>query len=133
MAEAWQDAARTVARERRAIWFWSPAFMSIGAVALLGGALSDQRWLQIGGIACGGALAVWGFVQGTAIYMRAVDEQERDANLWSCYIGMCVYFLLYAGQWALAALGSPVPHAALGTFVIVMAVLVGVFAWKRFR
>ena len=133
MAEAWQETARTVAHERRAIWFWSPAFMAIGALAIVGGSIADQWWLQLAGIGCGGALAVWGFIQGTAIYMRTVDEQERDANLWACYVGMCVYLLLYAAQFALAALGRPVPYAALGTFLIVMNTVLGVFVWKRFR
>ena len=133
MDEAWRETAKAVAHERRAIWVWSPVFMAIGALAISGGVMADQLWLQVAGIGCGGSLAVWGFVYGTAIYMRAVDEQERDANLWACYIGMCLYFLLYAAQFAAAAIGRPVPHAALGTFLIVMVVVLGVFVWKRFR
>lgn len=133
MAEAWQEAARGVAQERRAIWFWSPMFLGVGTLAVVGGVIADQLWLRIAGIGCGGALAVWGFVYGTAVYMRTVDEQERDANLWGCYVGICVYFVLYALQFGLALLGRPVPYADLGTFLIVMVTVLGVFAWKRFR
>ena len=113
MAETWQETARAVAHERRAIWFWAPAFMAFGAMAVVGGWISDEWWLRLAGIGCGGALALWGFIYGTAVYMRTVDEQERDANLWACYVGMCAYFLLYAAQYAMAALGRPVPRADL--------------------
>lgn len=133
MAETWQDAARAVAHERRSIWFWAPAFMAIGAMAVVGGWMAEPWWLRLAGVGGGGPLALWGFFRGTAIYMRTIDEQERDANLWGCYVGMCVYFLLYVAQYAMASLGRPVPHAASGTFWIVMATMCGVFVWKRFR
>lgn len=132
-ASDWRLRARDVARERRAIWLWAPVFVTVGGLAIVGGLMADQAWLRWPGVVCGALLAVWGFVYGTAIYMRAVDEQERDANLWGCYVGMCVYLVLFAlsrGAWAL---GRPIPHADLGIFLIVMLSVLGVFAWKRFR
>ncbi|HEU0044047.1 hypothetical protein [Sphingomonas sp.] len=133
MTETWRERARDVAHRRRAFWIWSPVFTGVGALAIAGGLMADQAWLRWAGILCGGAMALWGFVYGTAIYIRTVDEQERDANLWSCYAGMCAYLLLFTLQFGAEVLGRPVPHADLGVFLIVMTVVLGVFAWKRFR
>lgn len=108
-------------------------FVAVGGLAIAGGLMADQGWLRWPGLICGALLAVWGFVYGTAIYMRTVDEQERDANLWGCYVGICVYLVLFALRMAASALGRPVPYADLGIFLIVMTSVLGVFAWKRFR
>lgn len=133
MRDGWREQARAATHERRAIWLWAPVFVVVGALAIAGGLMAEQGWLRWPSLVCGAALAVWGFVYGTAIYMRTVDEQERDANLWGCYVGMCVYLVLFALSMTARALGRPVPYADLGIFLIVMVSVLGVFAWKRFR
>jgi hypothetical protein len=133
MTEDWETRARDAAVQRRTIWFWSPTFLAIGALAVVGGTMADTAWIRWPGIICGGLLAVWGFLYGTAVYMRTVDEQERDANLWGCYVGMCVYFLLFALNALVEHIGQPIPHAHYAIFFATMISVLGVFAWKRFR
>ena len=101
--------------ERRAIWFWAARVhaaarrdgggrrLDIRRRVVAAGLRRDRLWRRAGG-GCGASFTA------PAIYMRTVDEQERDANLWACYVGMCAYFLLYAAQYAMAALGRPVPR-----------------------
>lgn len=133
VAEEWQSRAAAQRAERRAYWLWTPVFIGVGVLAIVGGTMAPSPWLRWPGMACGAAIASWGVVYGTALYMRAVDEQERDANLWGCYVGMCVYLVLFLTRWLLVALGHSVPHADEGIFLLTMATVLGVFAWKRFR
>jgi len=133
MTESWRDEARAAETGRRTIWFWSPAFIAIGALAIIGGIQAPIGWIHWSGLICGGALTLWGFIYGTAIYMRTVDEQERDANLWGCYVGMCAYLLLFAITALLDYVGRPIPYAPYVVFFTTMMTVLAVFAWKRFR
>jgi hypothetical protein len=88
------------------------------------------RIVLIGVAAAAGAVAL---VRGTLHYIRSVDEQERDANLWGCYVGMCVYLVLFPLDQAARAFGVAIPHADWGIFILTLTAVLGVFAWLRFR
>lgn len=132
MSKGWEAQAKAAEAARRSPWFWSPVSCALGGLGLLGGWHLGGALGWAAGIA-GAALALWGFLFGTLIYMRRIDEQERDANLWGCYVGMCAYLVLFPASYAAAQLGHPVPHADVGIFFAVMFIVLGVFAWKRFR
>jgi hypothetical protein len=133
MADDWEAKARASASARRAVWVWSPVFIAVGGLAVIGGIMAPVAWIRWSGFVCGGALTLWGFVYGTYVYMRTIDEQERDANLWGAYVGICAYLLLFPLSELLAMLGTQVPHAPYVVFMITMTTVLAVFAWKRFR
>jgi hypothetical protein len=132
MTDAWQERAREAATRRRTIWIWSPIFLGVGLAAIAGGALGDGLMRPVG-LVCGALMTLWGFLYGTAVYMRTVDEQERDANLWGCYVGMCAYLLLFLLNEVLALVAQPIPHADRIIFAAVLTLVAGVFLWRRYR
>lgn len=72
-------------------------------------------------------------VRGTLVYMRRIDEQERDANLWGAYCGVTLYLILYGAQLLAQRFGSPIPYAHDLIFGAVLVTTVAVTLWKRFR
>lgn len=76
---------------------------------------------------------VYGVVRSTVHYMRTIDEQERDANLWATYCGLTVYMALFFAQYIAARFAIAVPHVHEAIFLITAAVAGGAFLWKRFR
>lgn len=72
-------------------------------------------------------------VRSTLVYMRRIDEQERDANLWGAYCGVTLYVLLYGAQLLATRFGSPIPHAHDLIFGAVLVTTLFVTLWKRYR
>lgn len=131
--QTWQARAAAARKARLAPWrdcFFAGAIVGV-AVSLA--ALSAQPGIRIPLIVLAVAAGVFGLVRGTLVYMRRIDEQERDANLWGCYAGMSAYLALYVLARAAAQFGIVVPFADDAIFLIVMAVTLAVFGWKRFR
>lgn len=79
------------------------------------------------------ALMVGGFFWGTFIYMKVIDEQERNANLWACASGMCVYFTLFSLRVLIEALNAAPPYGHEEIFMASVLITFGVFLWRRFR
>lgn len=132
MSDDWQSQADALVAKRRAVWAWTPVLAFVAAVILVAGAFAHGplRW---GCFTVGGAVGLWTLIYGTAVYMRRVDEQERDANLWGCYIGMCVYLALFAIHALMDQFGAGIVHADYYIFGIVMVTVMGVFSWRRFH
>lgn len=76
---------------------------------------------------------VGGFIRSTVHYMRTIDEQERDANLWATYVALAVYTVLFMAQYIAARFAIVVPHVHEAIFLLTMIVACCVFLWKRFR
>ena len=74
-----------------------------------------------------------GFIRSTVYYMRTIDEQERDANLWATYVALAVYTALFMAQYIAIKFAIVVPHVHEAIFLLTMAVACCVFLWKRFR
>lgn len=133
VADDWQASARSAIRQQRAAWLGTimTGLMS-GLLFGLGGALTDPVLQPIVlGAAC--LLMVAALIWGTLIYMRVIDEQERDANLWGTYVGMTVYLVLFAIKWIAELTHVAVPLSEQGIFTATMAAVLAVFTWKRFR
>lgn len=131
--QTWQVRAATSRKARLAPWrdcFIAGAILGI-VVPLA--ALSPQPGIRILLIVLAVAAGVFAMIRGTIVYMRRIDEQERDANLWGCYAGMSAYLALYILARAVALFGIVVPFADDAIFLIVMAITLAVFGWKRFR
>ncbi len=129
----WYGSARTANRQRRAAWLGTLLIGFTGIGLFVAGSEIDAPALQTGlmGIAC--LLLVVALVWGTVVYMRVIDEQERDANLWGCYAGMMVYLTVYGIKIMAEVTGSTVPITERGTLIATVATVLAVFAWKRFR
>jgi len=80
-----------------------------------------------------GVALCYAMVRGTVLYMRTIDEQERDANLWGGYCGMSTYAALYFAQHIAGRFGVTVSHAHDAIFLVALTVTGGVYLWKRFR
>lgn len=132
MTNEWEVREGKLAAKRRAIWIWTPVFGIVGVLAIVGGVISTgaMHWI---GLVFGGLMTSWALVYGTAVYMRTIDEQEREANLWGCYVGMCVYLALFGLKILLDWGGTTVPQADNAIFLIVMLTVLSVFSWRRFR
>ncbi|MFD1786261.1 hypothetical protein ACFSC3_01625 [Sphingomonas floccifaciens] len=85
-------------------------------------------------LAAVGALAVaYALVRSTIVYMRAIDDHERDANLWACYCGMTVYAALFFAQYLAGQIGLVVPYVHDAIFWTTLTVAGAVYSWKRYR
>lgn len=132
VAEDWKADAAHRTRLRIGAWVGTLVAATAGVIALgLGTHIGGGARAPL--MILGGALVALGFVYGTAIYMRRIDEQERDANLWSAYIGFCLYIALYMirGLWFYATGSVPFSHDVI--FVVTLAVGLAVFLWRKFR
>ncbi|OQW77633.1 MAG: hypothetical protein BVN33_00960 [Proteobacteria bacterium ST_bin13] len=128
----WQASARSQLRNQRAAWIGSIAAGAIAGV-LMGIGVNIDPGLMRTALLGGGVLAmVVCLVWGTLIYMRVIDEQERDANLWSCYVGMIVYLTLFVAKDIGAKLDLNLPISEFGIFTATMAIVLAVFVKRRF-
>lgn len=128
----WQASARSQLRNQRAAWIGT---ITTGAVAgmLIGIGTSIDPGLARTLVLGGGVVAMVAcLVWGTLIYMRVIDEQERDANLWACYVGMIVYLALFVAKDIGAKLALNLPISEFGIFTATMAVVLAVFVKRRF-
>ena len=128
----WQASARASLRNQRAAWLGTIA-MGVVSGILMGIGMniaegSARTFLLGGGLVAMVACLFW----GTVIYMRVIDEQERDANLWSCYVGMVVYLALFAAKFIGEKLALNLPITDTGIFTATMAIVLPVFVWRRF-
>ena len=133
MAEEWRAEMATARKRRMAAWIGSPILIVAGLAMLRLGltiAPGGVRWLVL---AAGGAAAIGGFLWGTIFYLRVVDEQEREANLWGCYVGMCVYLALFSIHTLFEGLNQPPPFGHFAIFSATMVTVMGVFLWRRGR
>lgn len=80
-----------------------------------------------------GLAVAYAFVRSTVVYMRKIDDHERDANLWACYCGMTVYAALFFTQYLAGEFGLVVPHVHDAIFWTTLTVTGGVYLWKRYR
>ena len=129
----WQTEASTARRRRLAPWIGTIVLSMIGGMAIGGAAALDASATRTILIAIGVAAGLGALAWSTVIYMRVIDEQERDANLWGAYVGICAYLVLYPLRWTFHVLGQQPPFSHDAIFVAVMAVVIVVFLWKRFR
>lgn len=128
----WQARARASLRNQRAAWLGT---ITTGAVSggLLGLGLNLHDDIARLVVFSAGLVALVGcLLWGTVIYMRVIDEQERDANLWSCYVGMVVYLALYVVKLVGTELALHLPITESGIFITTMIVVLAVFVWRRF-
>ena len=133
VTEAWKIQADAVARRRGRVWIGCGLLGAGAGAAIIVATRALTPEVRLAALALAGLLFAATTLWSTVIYMRGIDEQERDANLWSCYVGMCVYFVLFGVTFAARMLGHPLPQADIGTFIITVATVLAVFAWKRFR
>lgn len=129
----WQEQARTSLRKQRGAWFGTGATAAVSGMFLGLATVIEPGPLRLGAIVIGLALIVISMVWGTLIYMRVIDEQERDANLWGCYVGVVVYLSLYVIKSIGELLKIDLPINETGIFGATMITILAVFAWKRFR
>ena len=129
----WQTEAAAARRRRLAPWIGTLVLSMIGGIAIGGAAALDASVMRTILIAIGGAAGLGALAWSSVVYMRVIDEQERDANLWGGYVGICAYLVLYPLRWTFYVLGQQPPFSHDAIFVAVMAVVVVVFVWKRFR
>lgn len=110
-------------------WIGSPLLFVVGLAVAGGGLIGDDSIA----LAAGAVLAAAGLVWSTVIYIRVVDEQERDATLWASYAAICVYFALFVARWLPILMHRPAPFDDRPVFVATMIAFLLVFSWKRFR
>lgn len=129
----WRDRAAT--RRKRIVRVWRDTVVAalIGGVAL-GAAVAAEapaaRWTLLAVALAATAYAFW---VGCYHYFRVIDEQEREAALWSGTIGLYAYALLFGANLVAARFGLVIPRADYATFWIVSAVTLAAFLWKRYR
>lgn len=129
----WQVAARAALRKQRAAWIGTILVGFAGIGLFVAGSKIDASAVQIGLMGIATIMMVGSLLWGTLIYMRVIDEQERDANLWGCYVGMTVYLTLSLIRTLADLIGSTVPINEYWTLLATMTTVLVVFAWKRFR
>lgn len=132
MENDWRKSAAATLARQRAAWIGTGLTLVPGfALVVTGGRVADSA-LGTVLLVIGIALSAIGMIWGSLIYMRVIDEQERDANLWATYVGMTVYFILYCAQFMARLAGTHLPIDQDITFFITIAVVLIVFVWKRF-
>lgn len=129
----WQTHARASLRRQRAAWLGTIATAMVSGGFLGIGVVLDPGLARMIVIAIGLLLIIASLVWGTLIYMQVIDEQERDANLWGCYVGMVVYLGLFVARMLGELFGAELPIDDSGIFTATMATVLIVFVWKRFR
>ena len=133
-ADAWQRQAAGRMRRTAAAWLGT-----VIALLAAGAAGSAAAWLGVetpAGLAlliAAVGLGVGGMIWGTIVYMRVVDEQERQANLLACYAGFSTYIALYFGQLLVARVGIDLPPLDHAIFGVTMVVALVTFVIARFR
>jgi len=133
-SDEWQRRAATRARRTWGAWIGT-----VATLAVAGMLVPFAAWLGIGtaaGLAlmiAAVALAVIGGLWGTLVYMKVIDEQERQANLWSGYAGLTTYFVLFFAELLIRKVVPGLPALDGAVFAAVSAVTLGTFLVKRFR
>ncbi|MBX9732136.1 MAG: hypothetical protein K2X59_12470 [Sphingomonas sp.] len=128
----WQASARSQLRNQRAAWIGSIAAGAIAGVLIGIGVNFDPGLIRTAMLGGGVVAMVVALVWSTLIYMRVVDEQERDANLLATYVGLLVYATLYAVLFLCGLAGVAVPLTHDGIFAATMVATTIIFVWKRF-
>jgi hypothetical protein len=132
MTEDWEVRSKRAARAIRGAWIGT-LIASIASAIAFAVAMQSDGVVRLTALAvAAGGIAI-AFAYGTYIYMRRIDELEREANLWGAYAGVSIYIALFTVKTVLAPIGIVFPYADAGIFVIVLMTFVAVFCWKRFR
>lgn len=131
--EDWKVRALQARRRRRAPWLYGSVILVSGAGLIAIGRSAADGLPRSALLLAGLLMVVFGFVFGAAAYIRAADEQERQANLWACALGLWVYLALFGMRVLFEAFDLPPPISHEGVFLITMAVAGVVFLRQRFR
>ena len=131
--QTWQARAATSRKARMAPWRDCFIAGAVAGIAVPLATLTQQPAIRAVLILLAVVAGLIGMIRGTLIYMQRIDEQERDANLWGCYVGMCGYLLMYLVVRGAEQLGHPIPNGHDIVFLMTMVITLAVFCWKRFR
>lgn len=128
----WQASARRQLRNQRAAWIGTFVTIAIGGGLFGASVQMPDTGVRTLLLATSLLAMVGGLIWSTLIYMRVIDEQERDANLWATYVGLLVYMTLYAVLYlcGLARVAVPLTHD--GIFLATSVTTLIIFVWKRF-
>lgn len=127
----WQTRDAASRRARR--WAWIGPILAMVAGSAVTSLSRHAPGVEAPVLAAGIALLAVGILWGTAIYMRVIDEQERQANLWSGYAGFLTFVVLFLIRCQVIALHRPPPFTDTAALFAAMTVALATFAWKRFR